>query len=191
MINIYEKKETRDTKQERLAALDEATRRLIPDDMLQYVIGDFMDATEEFVVERMETFKMQPRNTFEENHQCCLYYCGSHRGECMFWCCQGCNQFALIPCVITSLVAMLAGMGCACAFDCVTNNRWRVGDRFSIAMDPDRKCDWDCAKTDYRLKRSICAECGARCYDHTCGFFDGPDHSKRLPLNGPEAMWME
>jgi len=129
MINIYEKKETRDTKQERLAALDEATRRVIPDDMLQYVIGDFMDDTEEFVVERMETFKMQPRNTFEERHQCCLHYCGNHRGECMFQCCAACNQFALAPCVVTGIVGAFVGMGCICAFDCVTNNRWRVYDQ--------------------------------------------------------------
>ena len=191
MISIYERKETRDTKQERLAALDEATQRLLPDDVLQYVIGDYMDNTEEFVVERMETFKTQPRNTFEENHRCCLYYCGNHRGECMFWSCQACNQFALTPCVGVGLVSLLAGIACTCAFDCVTNNRWNVTNRFSATADPDRKCSWDCSKTDYRLKRSICAECGARCYDHTIGFFDGPDKRGRLPLNGPEAMWME
>ena len=196
MMNIYERKEIQGTKQERLAALDKATQRLLPDDVLKYVISGYMDDTELVVVERLETFKMQPRNTFEETHRCCHYYCGSHRGECMFWCGQACNQFALIPCVLTGFGALIGGGGCMSGFDCATNNKWRVHDRCCNGPNSiiEQKCStshWDCAKTDYRLKRSICAECGARCYDHTIGFFDGGDRQERLPLNGPEAMWME
>ena len=196
MINIYERKEVVDNKQEKLEALDEATQRLLPADILRYVIAEYIE-NEQVVVERLETFKMQPRQPVEELDRACHHYCGYNAAmgcSCIIHdgCIIICIGVLVVPCSVGFLGAFLSDTFCSTnAVDCCARNLYR---------DCDCCKGYDCAKTDYRLTRSACTDCAALCYDLTCGF-DKPrvapfrefgaepaTFTPRPHLNGPEAM---
>lgn len=200
-MNTYTRTTITDIDQSlQLQALDEATGRKLPTDILQYVLLPMLDTTET-TTETMITVKLQPRDAFGELKNYCHLYngccgvCSFNTATCLCMTPAVVLNVAIRGAVVSGWVLVSApfmiGAGLAdscCNIQCRTLRRCDV--RFMRYLS--NNCVGDCmpcAGDDYRLKRSCChdvVQLANQCC--CCASF-----SVDLPAarNGPEAMWME
>jgi hypothetical protein len=183
----------------RLLALDEASGKRLPKDILVHVILPMLDKEETFI-ETMHTMKMQPRNPVRELENWCNHSClGGFLFSYAEYMCIGHATIlrlalrAASGCTVSLLCAPVFGIGA-----CITCGRSNhlIGNCYHSITAPMMSPNWPgdsfpCARTDYRLKRSCIYDACVLANQCCCMCCYGEGRPGPEPLNGPEAMWME
>ena len=194
-------------KQEQLKALDLATGQVLPDDILKFVISEYLPATEEVVLETMTTVKMQPRHPSRELKAKCRQFPG---GVCLYntgKCCTLVPVVAVHAVVRSVAVALVcvayapilcgAGLGEACCeFEGCLSFALRPFTVTAMDVNSHPGEQMWCTHNDYRLKRSClldCCDLSAECCCFTnssCSISGDIRTVDRPVLHGPEEQWM-